>query len=236
MIHHGFKKGKKVLVILDSGKHVVGKFKESTSNYIELENKKIKWSNIRSSTIYKNRTTITDFLGGKRMKINKLQVGKLQANCYFISKNNDLIIVDPGNDYEKIKVKIGAYNLKAVFLTHGHFDHNGALEELINDYKVPVNPATTEGFDYQIISNTGHTKDSVSFYFSTEKVMFTGDFLFCRAIGRTDLPGGNNQEMIKSLENIRKYPGDIKIYPGHGEETILAEEKARFDNYLSKLY
>ncbi|MDR1628342.1 MAG: hypothetical protein LBR79_06190 [Oscillospiraceae bacterium] len=57
MIHHGFKKGKRVLVILDTGEHVIGKFKKSSSNCIELENGKIKWSNIRSSTIYKNRTT-----------------------------------------------------------------------------------------------------------------------------------------------------------------------------------
>jgi hypothetical protein len=55
MIHHGFKQGKKVLVILNTGEHVVGKFRGSSSNYIELENKKIKWSDIRSSTIYKDR-------------------------------------------------------------------------------------------------------------------------------------------------------------------------------------
>ena len=55
MIHHGFKKGKRVLVILNTGEHVVGKFKGSSSSYIDLDNGKIKWSNIRSSTIYKDR-------------------------------------------------------------------------------------------------------------------------------------------------------------------------------------
>lgn len=57
MIHHGFKKGKRVLVILDTGEHIVGKFKGSSSSGIELENRKIKWSSIRSSTIYKDRRT-----------------------------------------------------------------------------------------------------------------------------------------------------------------------------------
>ena len=56
MIHHGFKQGKKVLVILKTGKHIVGKFRGSSSNYIRLDDKKIKWSDIRSSTIYKDRT------------------------------------------------------------------------------------------------------------------------------------------------------------------------------------
>lgn len=55
MIHHGFKKGKRVLVILNTGEHIVGKFKGSSSSCIELENRKIKWSSIRSSTIYKDR-------------------------------------------------------------------------------------------------------------------------------------------------------------------------------------
>ncbi len=55
MIHHGFKKGKKVLVILNTGKQIVSKFKSSSSNYIELEYGKISWKSMRSSTIYKDR-------------------------------------------------------------------------------------------------------------------------------------------------------------------------------------
>ncbi len=55
MIHHGFKQGKRVLIILHSGEHVVGKFKKSNSNYITLDVGKIRWSDIRSSTIYKDR-------------------------------------------------------------------------------------------------------------------------------------------------------------------------------------
>ncbi len=58
MIHHGFKQGKKVLIILNTGKHIISKFKSSSSKYIELEDGKIKWSDIRSSTIYKDRKLI----------------------------------------------------------------------------------------------------------------------------------------------------------------------------------
>lgn len=57
MIHHGFKQGKRVLIILNTGEHIVGKFKGSSSAYIELNNGKIKWNKIRSSTIYKDRVT-----------------------------------------------------------------------------------------------------------------------------------------------------------------------------------
>ncbi|MCL2311509.1 MAG: MBL fold metallo-hydrolase [Firmicutes bacterium] len=169
------------------------------------------------------------------MKIDKIEVGYLQTNCYFITKNNDLIVVDPGDDYEKIKDKIGNFNLKAVFLTHNHFDHNGALEQLLNDYEAPVNPTKIESFNYEIISTPGHKEDSSTFYFPNEKTMFTGDFLFYQTIGRTDLPGGNNKDMQESLEKIKKYDDDITLYPGHGPETILGNEKLRFGKYLSSL-
>ena len=62
MIHHGFKKGKKVFVILNNGQELVGKFVESTSQYLILDIGKIKWANIRCTTINKQR--VTD-LGGR---------------------------------------------------------------------------------------------------------------------------------------------------------------------------
>lgn len=169
------------------------------------------------------------------MKIEILQVGNLKTNCYFITEGSDLIIVDPGDEYEKIKAKIGNCEIKAVFLTHSHFDHNGALEKLLNDYGVPVNPKTVPGFNYQTISTPGHSEDSVTFYFPNEEVMFIGDFLFYQGIGRTDFPGGNNQDMIKSLEIIKKYPDNSIICPGHGPETVLGDEKLRFEGYLDIL-
>ena len=54
--------------------------------------------------------------------------------------------------------------------------------------------------------------------------MFTGDFIFKSAIGRTDLPGGNYKEMLNSLRKIKKYNKNIKVYPGHGDFTYLYNE------------
>ena len=165
------------------------------------------------------------------MRIETLEVGALETNCYFIISNNDLIVVDPGADYELIKMKIGNYNLKAVFITHNHYDHKDALDDLLKDYDVPVNPEEVKGYNYKIISNPGHTRDSISFYFPKEGKMITGDFLFHESIGRTDLYGGNHSEMLESLEMISSYPDKTIIYPGHGPETILGHEKERFKYY-----
>lgn len=62
--------------------------------------------------------------------------------------------------------------------------------------------------------------------------MFTGDFLFYGSIGRTDFPGGSNEQMAESLRKIIKYPDDITIYPGHGKSSTLELEKKNVASYL----
>ena len=166
------------------------------------------------------------------MRVDRLEVGFLGTNCYFIIKDNNLIIIDPGDDYPLIKEKIDNLNLKAIFITHNHFDHITALKELLNDYDVPINPEKVDGFNYEIISTPGHTPDSISFYFKEDNMMFTGDFLFEGTIGRTDLDGGCMQTMKNSLIMIRSYPDETIIYPGHGAKTMLVKEKNYFDSYF----
>ena len=63
--------------------------------------------------------------------------------------------------------------------------------------------------------------------------MITGDFLFKGTIGRTDLETGSSKDMERSLIKISNYPDTIKIYPGHGDFSTLAEEK-RSNYYLKK--
>ena len=66
--------------------------------------------------------------------------GILEENCYILKddKNKECLVIDPGDDYELIKKEISNYKVLKVLLTHNHFDHVGALEELVNDYKVEV--------------------------------------------------------------------------------------------------
>ena len=87
----------------------------------------------------------------------------------------------------------------------------------------------------EIIKNPGHSKDSVSYYFKEEKVLFCGDFIFQNSIGRTDLESGSDNDMIESLKKIGEYPDDLIIYPGHGEKTNLGYEKNNFKYYYNEL-
>lgn len=167
------------------------------------------------------------------MEIYKIVTGILEENCYLLVKGNECLLVDPGSDAQSIIEKISGLFLKGILVTHHHFDHIGALDDLISLYKVEVYDSNTCSngkyrvgeFNFDVILTPGHTNDSITFYFEDDNVMFTGDFLFKGTIGRTDLATGNESSMKESLVAIKQYDDNIVIYPGHGEITTLKEEK-----------
>ncbi len=165
------------------------------------------------------------------MKIDRVVVGDYETNCYILSINSDVLIVDPGDEYEKIIDKVYGKNILGILITHSHFDHVGALkyfDNVVYDYNNLSEKSYNIGkFSFDVIYTPGHTNDSICFYFKEDNIMFTGDFIFKNAIGRTDL-GGDYVDMKKSLNKIKNYSDNIKIYPGHGESSTLGEEKRRF--------
>lgn len=164
------------------------------------------------------------------MKIKTVVVGDLQTNCYLLEKNNEVLIIDPGAEAKKIINEVKDKKVVGCLLTHSHFDHIGALEEICSYYNIKPNAYNGNNFSYEVIETKGHTDDSVTYYFKDEKVMFCGDFIFYHSIGRTDL-GGSDSDMKKSLEKISFYDDDIVLYPGHGCKTILKKEKTSFKYY-----
>lgn len=174
------------------------------------------------------------------MTIKTLPVGELQCNCYLLEQNNECLIIDPGAEYPKIKALINNKKVIGILLTHSHFDHIGCVEDLINDYSIPLydNNNLKEGmnhistFNFEVIKTYGHTMDCLTFYFKEDNTMFTGDFLFYESIGRVDFPESNIKEMIKSINKIKTYPNNTTIYPGHGPQSTLEHEK-QFNYYLN---
>ena len=77
---------------------------------------------------------------------------------------------------------------------------------------------------FSVFATPGHSPGGVCFF--TEKYIFCGDTLFNGSIGRTDLPGGNFQQLIDSIDrNILTLPDDIICYPGHGPATTVGQER-----------
>ena len=78
---------------------------------------------------------------------------------------------------------------------------------------------------FTVLHLPGHTPGSVAYWDKAEGILFTGDTLFAGTYGRTDLPGGNEQEMVSSLRRLFAMDTDIKVYPGHGETTTIGQEE-----------
>lgn len=167
------------------------------------------------------------------MKIKKVITGVLDENCYVLIKNNTAIIIDPGDDYLDIKEAIGENKVLAVLITHSHFDHIGALRNFLTKRSIKIfkkssleeKEYTIGDFKFKCIYTPGHSKDSVSFFFEENNCMFVGDFIFKESIGRTDLPGGDNNDMKESLNKLLTFDESITLYPGHDDETTLKYEK-----------
>lgn len=79
---------------------------------------------------------------------------------------------------------------------------------------------------FQVLFTPGHSVASVSFYQKENKILLAGDVLFKQSIGRTDLPGGNHQQLIDSIKQVLfKLPDECIVFSGHGPSTTLGEEK-----------
>lgn len=185
----------------------------------------------------------------------------MYTNTYMIfSQGGKAAVVDPAGgvqDYQKALEQEGA-TLAYIFLTHGHFDHVGSVVRLAqatgatvvmdtadaqgNQY-YPLTPDVIqagykEGEPYRLdeleiscYQTPGHTPGSWCLY--CQGYLFTGDTLFSGSIGRTDLPGGDMNQMDRSLEKLAALPlgEDTKVLPGHESFSTLGQEK-KYNYYL----
>jgi glyoxylase-like metal-dependent hydrolase (beta-lactamase superfamily II) len=191
-------------------------------------------------------------------------VGRLQTNCYILQSENELIIIDPGDEPERIIrfVKDLSLTPRLIVATHTHFDHVLGVERIRKDLHIPfaINKEDLEilesmqtrvqqfmGFsvppppkvdqflrDGQLITlgqnkvkvlhTPGHSPGSISLV--GQGSVFTGDALFNQSIGRTDLPGGDTDTLIRSItDRLFNLADDTIVYPGHGPETSIGDEK-----------
>ena len=193
------------------------------------------------------------------MLIKTLPVGQLEANCYVVTDENtlDCAVIDPGDESNAILDYIEDNRLKAraVFLTHGHFDHVGAAETVSEETGAPVYinaadvgegeylydaPEGTKFYSdgdvieigsirFRVLETPGHSAGSVTL--RCEDALFTGDTLFRGSCGRTDLPGGDFDRLMASLARLADIPGDLEVYPGHMGPSSLAVERA-YNRYV----
>ncbi len=191
------------------------------------------------------------------MYFDTIEVAPLAANCSLLGDERERIcaVVDPGGSTANIVEMVRRSGLRpaAILLTHGHYDHVGAVDTLLEAYPgLPVyihaldlapgeqeryrmaakaNQHTYEdgdslrlgGLTVKVLHTPGHSPGSVALL--AERVMLSGDTLFAGTCGRSDLPGGDAGQLTASLARLGRLSGDYQIIPGHGPATTLSREK-----------
>lgn len=187
--------------------------------------------------------------------VRTLYLPDVYTNCYLLVDGSAAAVIDPGQDVTDTLLRLAADNgwaYRAVYLTHGHYDHVGGVDPLRRALPgLPVylhaadagldtelfptahlGPLTfwadgeelkLGGTTVRILHTPGHTPGSVTLLCGD--CLFTGDTLFRSSIGRTDFPGGDDEAMAASLARLAALPGDYRVYPGHDRPTTLDAER-----------
>ncbi len=198
------------------------------------------------------------------MLIKTIPVGQLETNCYVVTdeKSLDCAVIDPGDESNTILDYLEENRLRcrAIFLTHGHYDHVGAAEAVAEETGAPVylnrlddreqrkdlhfpfhlppdgvyygegDTVEVGSLRFAVLATPGHTPGGVTLV--CENALFPGDTLFRGSCGRTDLPGGDMDRELDSLARICSLEGDYEVYPGHMDSSTLARE--RLFNYYCR--
>ncbi|MGC8814952.1 MAG: MBL fold metallo-hydrolase, partial [bacterium] len=112
---------------------------------------------------------------------------------------------------------------KLIYKLYGFEEEPNIIDyELLNEGDI----IKIDNFELKVLFTPGHTMGSLSFYNEENNILFSGDVLFYESIGRTDLPGGDFDLLIKSIkEKIFKLPDNTLVFPGHYLSTTILHEK-----------
>ena len=197
------------------------------------------------------------------MQIQSKPCGSYMTNCYIVTTNGKDIIIDPGVDATQW-VKDNADNPVAILNTHGHFDHIWSNAELKEHFNIPIyihkddaplldkdpfglgtppsqadilvdtqDALDIEGIEVKFLHFPGHTPGCCVIEIAQH--WFSGDFIFKQSIGRYDFPLSDADLMLQSLHRVMEYEKDYPIYPGHGDQTSLAQEKRVIPFFISQI-
>lgn len=119
-----------------------------------------------------------------------------------------------------------AATLKAVKVYAPHYGFFQYQEAEPDIYLKEGDPVTFGNQSLDILFVPGHAPGHIAFYHAASKTLIGGDVLFYNSIGRTDLPGGNYDILINSIQQkFFTLPDEVTVYPGHGPETTIGYEK-----------
>ena len=189
------------------------------------------------------------------IKIERLELGPFGTNAYIVicQKTRDSVLIDTPAEANIIMDRLKNTNPRYILLTHNHMDHIGALAELQALLKVTlaahaldtgnlsarpellINDGDTislGNLKLEVLHTPGHTPGSLCFRVGC--YLISGDTIFPGGPGKTGSAAAF-RKIIKSItEKIFVLPDDTRIYPGHGNSTVLKKEKEEFAVFVSR--
>jgi glyoxylase-like metal-dependent hydrolase (beta-lactamase superfamily II) len=197
---------------------------------------------------------------GSPLEVIKVHVGPWENNAYLLRDpaSNELLLVDAANEAERLLELVGGARLVGIVTTHRHPDHLQALPDLLRAHDVwnGAHPADADAIAEQVgvtpdralehgetmlvgghavtvLHTPGHTEGSISFRLPAGQVL-TGDALFPGGVGRTDGPAAFAQAIASAERHLLSLPGDTRISPGHGDDTLVERELPQLDEWKAR--
>ena len=190
-------------------------------------------------------------------EIHKLVVGPVDNNVFVLRcrETGESVLIDAANEHEKLLELCKALDVRKVLETHGHWDHIQAVPQVRDaGYEVGItgpDSAELEAYDFVLdddsviqvgrlrlhtIFTPGHTPGSMCFLVEGSPVLFSGDTLFPGGPGNTSYPGGDFEQIIRSIDERLFSPldADTLVLPGHGDDTSIGAERPRLQEYVDR--
>ncbi len=189
------------------------------------------------------------------IKITKINMGPYNNNGYIVvcPATNEGVIIDTPAEPEKLLNEVGDVDIKAILITHGHQDHllgfaeiTGAVDAPVSsgeeDAKLLPSPPTrplNDGDEIKFGNQTmralftpGHTDGSTCFLLGNH--LFSGDTLFPGGPGKSRSPEALRLELDSITRKLLTLPDETAVYPGHGDDTSIAEARRQYQVFASK--
>lgn len=200
---------------------------------------------------------MTNVIKDERIQIEKIELGPFGTNAYILvcRDTGESVVVDAPADAGKILELLKGTSPQYILITHNHMDHTGALSELKSTLDLPVAvhaddagslPVSADQLlnDGDVISfgdiklsvlhTPGHTPGSICFL--ADSYLIAGDTLFPGGPGRTGSPADFKRILDSLTGKIFVLPDDTQVFPGHGNSTILENERKAFEAFSAKTH
>lgn len=183
------------------------------------------------------------------IQIVKLSIGPYDNNCYVVlcPESRESLIIDAPAEPQRILEAVADTQVKGIVITHSHFDHIQALDEVVKGTGAPVAAhrldaaglpqppevllsggeiITLGTVSLQVLHTPGHTPGSIGIL--SGKHLFSGDTIFPGGPGATQSAAAFDTILESIAQKILVLPDDTVIYPGHGVDALLGKERRDF--------